>query len=76
MALDALEYLNVVHEAHYQLTAGIHVEEVRWAMDALGEANPTHAMLPLLEAKIIQLVVEARRVPKPDRRELRVVASG
>jgi hypothetical protein len=45
-------------------------------MNALGEATPTHAMLPLLEAKIIQLVVEARRVPRPDTRELRVVASG
>jgi hypothetical protein len=73
---NALEYHHVVHEAHHQLMSGIHVEELRWALDALKEANAAHALVPLLEAKIAQLVLEAPdRVPVPDRRRPTLVPS-
>jgi hypothetical protein len=76
MGHNALEYQHVVHEAHHQLMSGIHVEEVRWAADALKEANATHALVPLLDAKVAQLELEApNRVPVPDRRRLRLTPS-
>jgi hypothetical protein len=71
MRHNALEYRKAVHQAHHQLTLGIRLEEVRWATDALREASATHALLPLLEAKIARLQLEApNRVPVPDRRRL------
>ena len=52
MPFDALDYLTLVQEAHHQLTRGAEVGEIWYALDALREANPSNAMVPLPERKL------------------------
>ena len=58
MDTNSIEYLRVLNAVCRQLSHGTDAGEIEQAVRAMRAINPTHALLPALEAKARQLKME------------------
>ncbi len=58
MKTNATQYLQALNAICRQLSHGTDAEEVEQAVRAMRAINPTHALLPALEAKVRHLKTE------------------